>query len=318
MTQLRKFLICLPALYLCRVGATFAQSGKKELLPFGDMNKWMVREIKESKVIGGETKFLYEVSPEDTLFNNTPYKNKKSPWGTSNVLARVKGVTKTSLTAFPEQRDNGFCARLETRIEECKVIGLFYIRVLASGTLFLGEMVEPITNTNNPHSKLVAGIPFTGKPVALEYDYKVIAGGKSIRATGFSKQAQLDEIDMAETHLLLQHRWEDEEGNVFAKRVGTAWERFDKTNKTWQNGHQLQINYGDISKKDYFRPYMDLESINHTRNSKGKMVPIQEIGWADENEPVTHIILQFSSSNGGAYIGNIESRFWIDNVKLVY
>lgn len=56
----------------------------------------------------------------------------------------------------------------------------------------------------------------------------------------------------------------------------------------------------------------------YTRNSKGKMVPIQEISWANENEDITHIVLQFSSSNGGAYIGNTDSRLWVDNVKLVY
>lgn len=67
---------------------------------------------------------------------------------------------------------------------------------------------------------------------------------------------------------------------------------------------------------------MRLRDANHeafyTRNSKGKMVPIQEIGWAKPDSEVTHLILQFSSSNGGAYIGNPNSKLWIDNVKLGY
>lgn len=318
MIEFRRVLMCVIAIYTCRMAN--AQE-KKELLPFGDMNKWIVREIKESKIIGGNTQYIYEVGPSDTLFNNVAYKNAQSPWGTSNVMAKVKGVTKTSLTVFPEERGNGHCARLETRIEDCNVMGLFHIRVLASGTIFLGQMLEPITNTNNPQRKLITGIPFTKRPVALEYDYKVIAGGKSIRATGFSKQVALDEPDMAETHILLQHRWEDEEGNVYAKRVATGWERFDKTNTVWQNNHRLTIHYGDITHQSFYHSYMGLkdgESTCYTRNSKGKMVPINEIGWADDDEPVTHLIMQFSSSNGGAYIGNTDSRFWIDNVKLVY
>lgn len=290
-------------------------------ISYGDMSKWLVREIKESAVIGGNTKYVYEIAPGDTLFDNTPYKNSVSPWGTSSVLAKVKGVTKSSVTVFPEKRGNDYCARLETRIEDCKVLGLFHIRVLASGTIFLGEMVEPITSTSDPQSKLVTGIPFTGRPDYLQYDYKVITGGQCIKATGFGKQSQLSDRDMAETHLLLQHRWEDEKGNVYARRVATAWERFGKTQNEWQDAHRVCINYGDISKESFYRPYMGLkegESAYYTRNSKGKMVPIQEIGWAVDDEPVTHIVLQFSSSNGGAYIGNIESRFWIDNVKLVY
>lgn len=304
------------------LSSLYSYSQKETVTPiqFGDMNQWMVRKISESRVIGGNTKYLYEIASGDTLIDK-PYKNTKSPWAVSSVLAKVKGVTKTSVTVFPEKRDNGYCARLETRIEECKVLGLFSIKVLASGTIFLGEMVEPITGTSDPQSKLVTGIPFTQRPNALEYDYKVVTGGLCIKATGFSKQSQLQEKDMAETQLLLQHRWEDADGNVFATRVATAWERFDKTVEAWQNKHRLSIHYGDISKQAYYRSYMGLKSGDnayYTRNSKGKMVPIQEISWANENEDITHIVLQFSSSNGGAYIGNTDSRLWVDNVKLVY
>lgn len=299
----------------------FGQNETVVPLAYGNMDKWVVREIKESGIIGGNTKYVYEIAPGDTLFNNTVYKNTKSPWATSSVMAKVKGVTKSSVTVFPEKRNDGFCARLETRIEDCKVLGLFNIRVLASGTIFLGSMVEPITSTSNPQSKLITGVPFTKSPKALQYDYKVTTGGTSIKATGFSKQQQLSEKDMAEVHILLQHRWEDAQGNVYAKRIATGWERFDKTVSDWQNAHRLVLNYGDISSKSFYRSYMGLKNdVNayYTRNSKGKMVPIQETGWADGEEEVTHLILQFSSSNGGAYIGNTNSRLWIDNVKLVY
>lgn len=319
MKHLYKFVFFL-AFSFCMRYQTQAQTNL-QLLPFGDMDKWLVREVKESFVIGGKTKYLYELETGDTLFNNIPYKNVTSPWATSSVMAKVKGVTKTSITVFPEERESGYSTRLETRIEDCHVLGLFHIRVLASGTIFLGEMVEPITGTSNPQSKLVTGIPFVQRPVALEFDYKVITGGKSIRATGFSKQLELDETDMAETQLLLQHRWEDEQGNVFAQRVATTWHRFEETIEEWQNGYRLPIQYGDISSASFFQPYMGLkngEEAYYTRNSKGKMVPIQEIGWAENDKPVTHLILQFSSSNGGAYIGNIDSRFWVDNVKLLY
>ncbi len=298
----------------------FAQE-KIESISFGDMEHWMVREIKESGVIGGNTKYIYSLAKGDTLRNNTPYKNSSSPWATSSVLAKVKGVTKASVTVFPEARGNGTCARLETRIENCKVLGLININVLASGTIFLGEMVEPITSTDNPQSKLVTGIPFKKRPKYLQYDYKVTTGGKCIRSTGFSGQKQLEKTDMAEVHLLLQHRWEDEKGNVYAKRIGTGWERFGKTVSQWQNGHRLEVLYGDITSHAAYAPHMELldgERAYYTRNSKGKMVPIHEIGWGTGSEAVTHLILQFSSSNGGAYTGSLSSRLWVDNVKLVY
>ena len=294
---------------------------KVELISFGDMDKWKVRVVQESFVIGGATKYLYEIAPGDTLRNNTPYKNTVSPWATSTVMAKVSGVVKTSITVYPEKRGDGYCARLETRMEHCKVLGLFNIKVVAGGTIFLGEMVEPITDTKNPQSKLISGIPFTKRPKALMYDYKVITGGTCTYASGFGKPEERTDKDMAETSLLLQHRWEDVNGNVYAKRVATAWENFDKSVYNWQNGHKLPIRYGNITSESFYKPYMGLlkgDNAYYTRNSKGNVVPIQEVGWADANEGVTHIVLRMSSSNGGPYIGSVGSKFWVDNVKLVY
>lgn len=298
-----------------------AQKRYVEQFDYADMDRWMVRQVKESFVIGGNVKYLYEIAQGDTLKRNTPYKNTDSPWATSSVMAKVSGVVKTSVTVFPEKRGEGYCARLETRLEHCKVLGLFNIRVLASGTIFLGEMVEPVTDTKNPQSKLVSGIPFTKRPVALVYDYKVKTGGQCVYEPGFGRSEVRPESDMAETMVLLQHRWEDEEGNVYARRVSTGWERFDKSEEEWQNGHRLPLHYGRIDSESYYQSYMGLrngDNAYYTRNSQGKMVPIREMEWAESGEEVTHIILQMSSSNGGAYVGNTESRFWIDNVGLEY
>lgn len=296
------------------------EEGKFELLPFGNMDTWMVRHVKESGLIGGNHRYFHEIARGDTL-HHEPYKNTDSPWALSSVLAKVSGITKASITVFPEKRGGGQAARLETRIEKVKVLGIININVLASGTIFLGEMVEPITGTDNPMSKLSAGVPFTKRPKALQYDYKVITGGKCIRSTGFSGQKQLDFDDEAEVFLFLQHRWEDNEGNIYAKRVATAWENYTKSQSEWQNAHQVKIHYGDISSQYFYKETMGLrseEKASYARNSKGVMKPIQEVGWATNGEAVTHIMLQFSSSNGGPYIGNTDSRFWVDNIGLVY
>lgn len=202
-----------------------------------------------------------------------------------------------------------------------KVLGVININVLASGTIFLGEMIEPITDTKNPQSKLVTGIPFTKKPKALQFDYKVTTGGPSKRVNGMGSGTDAKRNDKAEIQILLQKRWEDKDGNVHAKRIGTGWELMDKSVKTWQNKHRLTVNYGDITKQSYYGAHMALRTGSnayYTRNSKGKMVPIIEEGWGTADDEVTHLIVQFSSSNGGAYIGNTDSRLWIDNVGLVY
>lgn len=309
------------ALFCLGFSSVQAQTDTVAPIPFGDMDNWMVRVVDESFVIGGNTKYLYEIAKGDTLRNNTPYKQTASPWATSTVMAKVSGVVKASITIFPEKRDNGFCARLETRMETVKVLGLINISVLATGTIFTGEVLEPIRDTKNPQGKLNSGIAFTQRPQALEFDYKVNPGGKQIKATGFSRIVNIPEQNNAEACLLLQYRWEDASGNVYAKRVGTAYERYDKEVSDWQNGHRIPVHYGDITREAFFQPYMGLvegEGTQYCVNSKGVSVPIREIGWADPDTKPTHLILRFSSGHGGAYIGAPDAKFWIDNVKLVY
>lgn len=300
---------------------THAQNTTEELLPFGDMDQWLVRVVNESFIIGGKTKYLYEIAPGDTLKNNTPYVNTVSPWATSTVMAKVSGVVKGSVTVFPEKRDSGYCARMETRMENVKVLGLINISVLATGTIFLGKVIEPVQDTKNPQSKLSSGIPFTKRPTALAFDYKVTPGGLQIKATGFSKIVKLKEQNRAEACLLLQKRWEDAEGNIYAKRIGTAYEQYGQDVTEWQNDHRIPVHYGNITQEPYYKPFMDLvtgENTQYCQNSKGVMVPIQEVGWGEADEEITHIILRLSSGNGGAYIGAPDSKFWIDNVKLIY
>lgn len=306
---------------------SFNAAAQIKPIPFGNMEHWMVRQVDESGIIGGKTKFLYEVASGDTLRNNTPYvpNLKVSPWATSSVLAVVKGVTKSSCTVFPEYHGKGRAARLETRIERVKVLGLINISVLATGTIFLGEIMEPVRDTKNPQAKLMMGIPFTERPKSIIYDYKFEQGaenGKRMKMTGFSRVQDIPGVNCAEMCLLLQKRWEGADGKVYAKRVGTAWVRYDKDTKSWVNANEVLIMYGNITKSPDFQPYMGLieagEDAPHCKNSKGEAVPIHETGWAAPGEKPTHIILRFSSGHGGAYVGSPGAMLHIDNVKLKY
>ena len=64
---------------------------------YGDFNQWITRSIKESGIIGGDTKTLYEIGPTQHINGNVAYTNKGgSPWATSNVYAKVSGITKTN------------------------------------------------------------------------------------------------------------------------------------------------------------------------------------------------------------------------------
>lgn len=296
----------------------------ENVVPFayGDMDNWIVREIHESGIIGGNTKWLYELGPSDTIVGNTAFRNMGgSPWATSNVMAKVAGVVKTNTSVFPEKRGDGMCARMETRYESVKVFGLVDIEVIAAGSVFLGTVHEPIKGTKNPQAMLQSGVPFSKKPKALRFDYKVKAAPEKnrVRSTGFSRKSTVAGQDSLAVILLLQKRWEDAEGNVYSKRVGTMVQRYTESTPDWVNDATYPILYGNITSKPEYKPYMRIQvEERYTLNSKGKSVPIQEVGWAEPGEAPTHIVLQFTSSHGGAYIGSPGNTFWIDNVELIY
>lgn len=299
----------------------FAQA---ELLKYADFESWITRDIKESALMGGKTKRLYEVGPEGKFDGAKPFFNQGgSPWANSNVYAKVCGIVKTNCSVFPDEHDGGKCVKLTSRIEKCKAIGIVNITVLAAGSMFTGTMVEPITGTSNPMSKINVGIPFTRKPKALQMDYKVYLPEEPnrIKETGFGKRRTVEGPDMCEVVCLLQKRWEDAEGNLYAKRVGTLRMRFDKSTDGWQEDKQFNIHYGDISKESWYRGWMGPvtgERTYYALNSQGENVPIHEEGWASADENPTHLILKFDSSYGGAYIGTPGATLWIDNVKMVY
>ena len=297
----------------------------EQINSYGNFDRWCVREIQESCLIGGHTKYLYEFygSPSDTLrTGKTPYESPEGyPWRTNNVLAVVAGVVKTNNTVYPEKRGDGYCARVETHIEEVKALGVVNMDVTCQGVMLVGSLPEPIKDTKSPMSKVDYGFPFTGKPRAVKLDYKADVGHEVIRATGFSKKKNLGVPDWAEFTVVLQKRWEDEDGNVHALRVGTGIERIMEDVPQWKNGHEIKIHYGDITSEPFYKEYMGLKTdpdlVWYTVNSKGRKVIVQEEGWADEDTEPNHMMIYFISSCGKAFYGGVGNTVWIDNVEVV-
>lgn len=284
-----------------------AGEGRVQYLSNGDFESWSTKVIKESRILGGKTVNLMNLG---------------GPWGSSNVWAKVSGVTKTNVSVYREAHaGHGSCVKLYTHIVEAKVLGIINIKVLAAGSIYLGNTIQPIRDTKNPMAKLNAGQPFTGRPKALVFDYKThIVAGDRIRQNGITKGSTVKGQDMADCVLYLQKRWEDEQGNIYAKRVGTMVHRWSKSTD-WQHNARFTIHYGDIRGEKFYSSAWALTSGDKTkyaRNSKGNMVPVKEVGWAAADETPTHIVLQFDSSHGGAYVGSVGNTLWVDNVRLVY
>ena len=291
-----------------------------EPIKFGDMSQWVTRTVSESGAIGGKKKTLYEIGPTATISTpNKQYSNQGgSPWATSNVYAKVCGIVKGSGTVSPVKVNGNMMAKMEAKMEEVKLLGIVNMDVMVAGTIFLGRIYEPITSTKGPFSKMEMGIPYTKRPTCLVFDYKVDmpATNTRVKSTGFGSKKTLQGRDNAEVYVLLQKRWEDEKGNIHALRVGTGRERYNKSIPLTK-GHQLKINYGDITKQSFYKPYMGLLNGNkayYAKNSKGKLVPVQEEGWAKADETPTHVLVMCSSSCGEPFVGTEGLTLYIDNV----
>ena len=296
----------------------------RQINEYGKLDQWCVREIKESGIIGGQTKYLYEFyGDQDTTFTGkNPYVSPKEyPWRTNNVLAIVAGVVKTNNTVYPEPRDGGYCARIETHIEEVKALGVVNMDVVCQGAFMVGALPEPIRDTKSPMAKVMYGVPFNGCPKALKFDYKSDVGHTAMRGTGFSKLKTLDYPDSAEVTFMLQKRWEDSEGRVHALRVATGIDRFHESSPEWINGHEVELKYGDITKAPDYEYYMGLktdpETAYHTINSRGENVIVEEDGWAEIGTEPNYMILHFISSCGKAFYGGVGNTLWVDNIEIV-
>lgn len=298
-----------------------ADALRLEPIKFGDFSNWVTRNIQESKVIGGKTKTVYAIGPTKTINGNVAYSNQGGcPWASSNVYAKVSGVVKGSNSVSPALLNGNKVAKLETKMEEVKVLGLLNMDVMVAGSIFLGKLNEPVTSTKAPFAKMEMGMPYTKRPVALVFDYKVDmpATNTRVKATGFGGKKTLQGRDNAEVYVLLQKRWEDAKGNIYAHRVGTGRERYSKS-VPWTKGHQLKIQYGDITKNPGYKSWMGLldgDKAYYAKNSKGKMVPVHEVGWASPDETPTHVLVMASSSCGEPFIGTEGLALYIDNIAF--
>jgi hypothetical protein len=293
-----------------------------EKVPFGDFDQWTVRYVTESKIIGGQEKVLYVIGPTDTIHSNDLYDYKNTIWSTSNAFAKVMGVVKTSNNVTPDKGPTGTCAKLATEFAYCKVAGLVNIKVLAAGSIYWGKMLEPVTGVSDPFAFIDWGIPFTKRPksVVLNYKANIPNTGKLVKGTT-TRTIEFEGYDPAEILFVLQYRWEDEKGNIHAKRVGTAICHIDQSSNGWIKDFHVPVIYGDARESADYQPYMDLlmdDMTMYAINSKGKKKPILEDTWADPDCPVTHAIMWITSGSSGAFIGAIGNVLWVDEIRLEY
>ncbi len=295
-----------------------------EKIPFGDMDTWAVRFIKESILLGGQTKQIYALGPLDTLYGNNAYDFDQTVWGVSNAYANVVGVVKAANTLYPELRTPGtrdYCARLESKMETVRVIGLIDLKVAISGSLFLGRVFEPVRSANDPYGCVSYGIPFSKSPKALVFDVKANVSPEQTltKALGMGSST-IDGHDAPQVYVFLQKRREDENGNIIAQRVGTGFVRFE-TSFPWKNDYRLEIHYGDVTGLkgwETYNSWFPQYDVYRCVNSRGKLVEVLEQGYAAPGEAPTHVMVMFSSGHFPAFYTHQGNALWIDNVRWEY
>ncbi len=297
-----------------------AYTDKNGQLNYASLDFWYPRKVKESSLLSGKTIELFEVGkvePNSDSFD-LKLRDEMSPWGTTNIYAKMILDVGNS-RVLPEKHEKGYCARLETKIRKDNILGL-KLEVLIAGTLFLGEKIEPVKGLKDPIKNVSQGIPFDKKPKAVKFDYKYHIGEKRVEATYNRKE--VDGEDKAEFCVILQKRWEDEAGNVFATRIGGIRKFFTGEQSEWIS-NEFPVFYGDPTHLPEYNPKtMGLipgVAEVYVFNSKNILVPLTEINWGKSDDIPTHMIMYFTSSYEGVqYIGSPESVFWVDNIEFIY
>ena len=271
-------------------------SAQERVEVLSDFENWNTKQIKESALIGGKTKTLYKLG---------------GTWDCSNAHAKAMGVDKVSVSVTPEKRGNGTCCRMESTLETVSAVGINF-KALATGAIYTGKMIDVVgmKQSSNPNSAIDMGMPFTGRPSALILDYKaLIQNQTAVYAPAKTQVKAVDGRDAGQITLILQHRWE-ENGHVYAYRVGTVQKKITQSTTDWQNDFRLPVQYGKSS--------VALTTNRHqTHNSQGEMVCIEEVDYRDDVEP-THIIIQISAGSMAPFTGCPGNTMWVDNVRLAY
>ena len=311
---------CLWIIGLCLVSTLLHAERRVEAIAYGNMDQWQTRYIKESKLLGGSTKTLYAIAPTDTIKQNQAYTPiEGNPWGCSATYARFMGIeTGIEGSVVPEPRGYGYCCKMQNILTHINIGDIY---AMVSGTIYMGTALEPlgILAKSKPYTAIDFGVPFTKHPVALMLDYKaLISESDSLISTERNKPEMVAGHDCAVIYIYLQHRWEDSEtGKIYARRVGTAYQRICETIPEWINNYEIPIRWGNITTSPDFQDYEGLNRVDMmARNSTGKMVRIEEVGWSID-EP-THIIMYISASNAGVFRAYEGNTLWVDNLRFVY
>ena len=147
---------------------------------------------------------------------------------------------------YPEKRGDGSCCRLETAIRKDNIAGL-KVEVLIAGTLFVGELNEPVRGLKDPLKNVNQGIAFSKKPKAVKFDYKYSVGNQrvkscfivSIRRKGLIRQSFVS---------FFRNDGKIRMGTCLPPVLVAPVGFFTGTVSQWVNGAKFPVSYGDCTR----------------------------------------------------------------------
>jgi hypothetical protein len=220
--------------------------------------------------------------PNGTLDQWTPDNRNAPGWSNPNAT----GVVVVSPLS-PGFGNTGLAAQLTSRTAT-----IFNLNITASGSLFLGEFRYNIANADKPKLMTWFGIPWNGRPTALEADYAYQRGATLVNANHEIVPGQ----DYGSATIELLH-WD-----------GTGVFEYHSL-----NGHE---GYGTVPANITVTARGITEAINNTTGWRKLHIDLAPLNTA---RIPNHLHITFASSwQGDLQIGAHGSTLQLDNIRLIY
>ena len=135
-----------------------------------------------------------------------------------------------------------------SKMEEVKVLRIINMDVMVAGSIFWGEcMVHHLFHYAILKDGDGDALHKAAESPCLRFSSGYARHRFTHKIYGILFKEETPGRDNAEVYVPLQKRWEDSNGKLYAQRVGTGRERYDKSVPR-TSGHELKIHYGDITR----------------------------------------------------------------------
>jgi hypothetical protein len=235
-------------------------------------------------------KIVLVFAPQLTNWNLDTWSDNKNAEGWSSANAALSS-NPTTTRVSPGYGGTGYAAKMTS------TTATMVIKIMASGSLFQGHFVFNLGYATRPKLMTWFGVPWGGKPIALEADYTYSRGSQRVKPSGLNfVNVNGDDYGSATIELL---HWD-----------GTgSFEYHAVTPDDGYSNYEIPSNITVTARamNDHIAPTSSWQKLR------------LNLATLDSTKPSTHMHITFASSyEGDLQIGAPGSTLTIDNVRLIY